>query len=477
MKYIKDYELCAGLEVHIELKTKTKVFCSCKTDFGAEPNTQVCPVCLGHPGTLPTLNEKAVEYAIKAGLCLNCNISPISGFDRKNYFYPDLPKAYQISQFDVPICTGGFLSVETENGEKKIGITRIHMEEDAGKLIHTRDRGTLIDYNRAGVPLIEIVSKPDIRSPEEAVAYLRELRSILLYAGVSDCKMNEGSLRCDVNLSVRKKGEAKMGTRCELKNLNSFKFIEKAMEYEYRRQIEVIESGGEIAQETRRFDENAGKTFSMRKKEKQSDYRFFKEPDLPTVEISEEMINNVRTSLPALPKERRERYSRDFGISKADGVVLTQNMGISDWFEKAAALTKYPKTCANMILSEIMAFDDSESLPERISPANMASLCDMAGDGTVNSATSKKLIRRMWESDIDPAKVVADEGLAQIRDKEAIRAFVKAAIEASPKAVEDYKKGKETASRSIVGKAMGLSAGKAAPDIVALLVEEDLGKL
>ena len=477
MKYIKDYELCAGLEVHIELKTKTKVFCSCKTDFGAEPNTQVCPVCLGHPGTLPTLNEKAVEYAIKAGLCLNCNISPISGFDRKNYFYPDLPKAYQISQFDVPICTGGFLSVETENGEKKIGITRIHMEEDAGKLIHTRDRGTLIDYNRAGVPLIEIVSEPDIRSPEEAVAYLRELRSILLYAGVSDCKMNEGSLRCDVNLSVRKKGEAKMGTRCELKNLNSFKFIEKAMEYEYRRQIEVLESGGEIAQETRRFDENAGKTFSMRKKEKQSDYRFFKEPDLPTVEISEEMINNVRTSLPALPKERRERYSRDFGISKADGVVLTQNMGISDWFEKAAALTKYPKTCANMILSEIMAFDDSESLPERISPANMTSLCDMAGDGTVNSATSKKLIRRMWESDIDPAKVVADEGLAQIRDKEAIRAFVKAAIEASPKAVEDYKKGKETASRSIVGKAMGLSAGKAAPDIVALLVEEDLGKL
>ena len=477
MKYIKDYELCAGLEVHIELKTKTKVFCSCKTDFGAEPNTQVCPVCLGHPGTLPTLNEKAVEYAIKAGLCLNCNISPISGFDRKNYFYPDLPKAYQISQFDVPICTGGFLSVETENGEKKIGITRIHMEEDAGKLIHTRDRGTLIDYNRAGVPLIEIVSEPDIRSPEEAVAYLRELRSILLYAGVSDCKMNEGSLRCDVNLSVRKKGEAKMGTRCELKNLNSFKFIEKAMEYEYRRQIEVLESGGEIAQETRRFDENAGKTFSMRKKEKQSDYRFFKEPDLPAVEISEEMINNVRTSLPALPKERRERYSRDFGISKADGVVLTQNMGISDWFEKAAALTKYPKTCANMILSEIMAFDDSESLPERISPANMTSLCDMAGDGTVNSATSKKLIRRMWESDIDPAKVVADEGLAQIRDKEAIRAFVKAAIEASPKAVEDYKKGKETASRSIVGKAMGLSAGKAAPDIVALLVEEELGKL
>lgn len=477
MKYIKDYELCAGLEVHIELKTKTKVFCSCKTDFGAEPNTQVCPVCLGHPGTLPTLNEKAVEYAIKAGLCLNCNISPISGFDRKNYFYPDLPKAYQISQFDVPICTGGFLSVETENGEKKIGITRIHMEEDAGKLIHTRDRGTLIDYNRAGVPLIEIVSEPDIRSPEEAVAYLRELRSILLYAGVSDCKMNEGSLRCDVNLSVRKKGEAKMGTRCELKNLNSFKFIEKAMEYEYRRQIEVLESGGEIAQETRRFDENAGKTFSMRKKEKQSDYRFFKEPDLPAVEISEEKINNVRASLPALPKERRERYSRDFGISKADGVVLTQNMGISDWFEKAAALTKYPKTCANMILSEIMAFDDSESLPERISPANMTSLCDMAGDGTVNSATSKKLIRRMWESDIDPAKVVADEGLAQIRDKEAIRAFVKAAIEASPKAVEDYKKGKETASRSIVGKAMGLSAGKAAPDIVALLVEEDLGKL
>ena len=268
-----------------------------------------------------------------------------------------------------------------------------------------------------------------------------------------------------------------MGTRCELKNLNSFKFIEKAMEYEYRRQIEVLENGGEIVQETRRFDENAGKTFSMRKKEKQSDYRFFREPDLPKVEISEKMIEKVRDSLPALPRERRERYSRDYCISKEDGVVLTLNMGIADWFEKAAALTKYPKTCANMILSEIMAFDQSESLPERISPQNMASLCDMLGDGTVNSATAKKLIRRMWESDIDPAKVVADEGLAQIRDREAIRKFVVSAIEASAKAVEDYKKGKETASRSIVGKAMGLSAGKAAPDMVAELVEEELRKI
>ena len=477
MKYINDYELCAGLEVHVELKTKTKVFCSCKTDFGAEPNTQVCPVCLGHPGTLPTLNEKAVEYALKAGLCLKCNISPLSAFDRKNYFYPDLPKAYQISQFDKPICEGGYLSIETEDGEKKIGITRIHMEEDAGKLIHTGDRGTLIDYNRAGVPLIEIVSEPDIRSPEEAVAYLRELRSILLFAGISDCKMNEGSLRCDVNLSVRKKGEAEMGTRCELKNLNSFKFIEKAMEYECRRQIEVIESGGEIIQETRRFDENEGKTFSMRKKEKQSDYRFFREPDLPQVEITEKMIDAVRATLPALPKERRERYSRDFGIPKADGVVLTQNMGVSDWFEKAAALTKYPKTCANMILSEIMAFDDSESLPERISPSHMASLCDMAGDGIINSAVAKKLIRRMWDSDVDPEKTVKDEGLAQIRDREVIRGFVLSAIDAMPKAVEDYKKGKETASRSIVGKAMGLSAGKAAPDIVADLVTEELLKI
>ena len=477
MKYINDYELCAGLEVHVELKTKTKIFCSCKTDFGAEPNTQVCPVCLGHPGTLPTLNERAVEYALRAGLCLNCRISEVSGFDRKNYFYPDLPKAYQISQYEKPICEGGFLSIETENGEKKIGITRIHMEEDAGKLLHTKDRGTLIDYNRAGVPLIEIVSEPDIRSPEEAVAYLRELRSILLYAGVSDCKMNEGSLRCDVNLSVRKKGSAEMGTRCELKNLNSFKFIEKAMEYEYRRQIEVLEGGGGIVQETRRFDESSGKTFSMRKKEKQSDYRFFPEPDLLRVEISEKMIAEVRSSLPVLPKERREKYCESYGIPISDGVILTQDRKIADWFEKAAPLTRYPKTCANMILSEIMAFDESESLPERILPENMASLCDMAGDGTINSAVAKKLIRRMWESDIDPEKVVADEGLAQIRDRETIRTFVKAAIETMPKAVDDYKKGKETASRSIVGKAMGLSSGKAAPDIVALLVEEELLKI
>ena len=477
MEHIKDYELCAGLEVHVELKTKTKMFCSCKTDFGAEPNTQVCPVCLGHPGTLPTLNKSAVDLAVKAGLCLGCKVEPLSCHDRKNYFYPDLAKAYQISQFDRPILRGGGLCIEANGEEKMIGITRIHIEEDAGKLLHSESAGTLIDYNRAGVPLIEIVSEPDIRSLEEAVAYLRELRSILLYAGVSDCKMNEGSLRCDVNLSVRKKGEERMGTRCELKNLNSFKFIEKAMEYEYRRQIEVIEGGGAVEQETRRFDEASGKTFRMRKKEEQSDYRFFREPDLLPVSVTGEMVEKLRGELPRLPRERRAEYAERYGIRSADGALLCADMAVADWFEAVACLTSYPKICANMILSEIMAFDESESLPERISPSNMAALCDMAGEGTINSAVAKKLIRRLWESDIDPAKTVADEGLAQISDRETIRTFVKAAIEAMPKAVADYKKGKETASRSIVGKAIGLSSGKAAPDIVALLVEEELLKL
>ncbi|MEE1066805.1 MAG: Asp-tRNA(Asn)/Glu-tRNA(Gln) amidotransferase subunit GatB, partial [Acutalibacteraceae bacterium] len=304
----KEYEMVIGLEVHVELKTKTKIFCNCETSFGAEPNSHTCPVCMGLPGTLPVLNDKVVEYAVKAGLATNCKIANFSKQDRKNYFYPDLPKAYQISQFDLPLCEHGYLDIETESGSKRIGITRIHIEEDAGKLVHDDIHGTMIDCNRCGVPLIEIVSEPDIRSAEEAKAYLQKLRAIILYTGISDCKMNEGSFRCDVNLSVREKGSKKFGTRTEMKNINSFQFVVKAIEYEYKRQIEAIENGEKIVQETRKFDADTGKTYSMRGKENANDYRYFPDPDLPPIELSDEKIEKIKTTIPELPDARKKKY-------------------------------------------------------------------------------------------------------------------------------------------------------------------------
>ena len=472
---MKGYETVIGLEVHVELKTRSKIFCSCSTEFGAEPNTQVCPVCLGLPGTLPTLNKKVAELGVMSGLALNCAIAPLSFHDRKNYFYPDLPKSYQISQFDIPLCSDGCLDIDTDGGKKRIGITRIHLEEDAGKLIHNGG-STFVDCNRCGVPLIEIVSKPDIRSAEEAVAYLKKLRSVLLFAGVSDCKMNEGSLRCDVNLSVRKYGEP-LGVRCELKNLNSFKFIEKAIEYERDRQIELLEKGETVVCETRRFDEKREMTFSMRKKEKQSDYRFFPEPDLAPLSFTKEDIEKIKSLLPALPDERREYYKNEYGISETDGATLTLSPVIADYFEEAAKRTSFPKTVSNLILTEIMGIMTPDASPYNISPENLGSLADLLGKNIINSATAKKLIREMWDSDIDPEKAVEERGLAQINDEEAILAFVRSAIEKSQKAVEDYKKGKATAARSIVGKAMGESRGRANPETVAALVEKELSAL
>ncbi len=472
---MKGYETVIGLEVHVELKTKSKIFCSCSTAFGAEPNTQVCPVCLGLPGTLPTLNRRVAEFGVMSGLALNCNIAPLSFHDRKNYFYPDLPKSYQISQFDIPLCSGGYLDIDTDEGKKRIGITRIHLEEDAGKLVH-KDGSTFVDCNRCGVPLIEIVSEPDMRSGSEAVAYLKKLRSVLLFAGVSDCKMNEGSLRCDVNLSVRRQGEP-LGVRCELKNLNSFKFIEKAIQYEEARQIELLEKGEPVICETRRFDERREMTFSMRKKEKQSDYRFFPEPDLAPLSFSTEDIEKIKASLPALPDERRKYYAKEYGISEADGETLTLSPLIADYFEEAAKCTSFPRTVSNFILTEIMGIMPPDASPYNISPENLGSLADLLGKNIINSATAKKLIREMWDSDIDPKKAVEERGLAQINDEEAILSFVRSAIEKSQKAVEDYKKGKATAARSIVGKAMGESRGRANPETVAFLVEKELSSL
>ncbi len=472
---MKGYETVIGLEVHVELKTRSKIFCSCSTAFGAEPNTQVCPVCLGLPGTLPTLNSKVAELGVMSGLALNCNIAPISFHDRKNYFYPDLPKAYQISQFDIPLCSDGYLDIDTDSGKKRIGITRIHLEEDAGKLIH-KEKSTYIDCNRCGVPLIEIVSEPDMRSGAEAVAYLKKLRSILLFAGISDCKMNEGSLRCDVNLSVRKHGEP-LGVRCELKNLNSFKFIEKAIEYEASRQISLLEKGESILCETRRFDESKGMTFSMRKKEKQSDYRFFCEPDLPPLRLSCEDIERIRASMPSLPDERKELYAKKYGISAQDGETLTLSPLIADYFDDAAKYSSFPRTVANFIITEIMGIMPPDASPYNISPKNLGALADLMGNSIINSATAKKLIREMWDCDLDPKKAVEERGLAQINDEETILTFVRSAIEKSKKAVDDYKKGKATAARSIVGKAMGESRGRANPETVARLVEAELSSL
>ncbi len=476
MQMIKDYEMVIGLEVHVELKTETKIFCSCPTTFGAAPNTQTCPVCLGLPGTLPVLNGKVVDYAVKAGLATNCTIAHYSKQDRKNYFYPDLPKAYQISQYDLPLCEHGWLDIETAEGAKRIGITRIHIEEDAGKLVHDDEKGTMIDCNRCGVPLIEIVSEPDIRSAEEAKAYLQKLRAIILYTGVSDCKMNEGSLRCDVNLSVRKKGTEAFGTRTEMKNLNSFQFIVKAIEYEYKRQVEAIEAGEKIIQETRRFDANTGKTYSMRTKENANDYRYFPDPDLPPIKLTEEKIAALQAQIPRLPDARKKEYMEKYGLSAYDGEVLTTDMALADYFEQAAAGTKYPKLVANMLLSEVMRLADGEEDVCRILPERMTALADLSGDSVINSATVKKLIKELWEGDFDVEEKVVREGLAQVSDEAVILEWVQEAIQQNPKSVADYKKGKKAAAKAIVGKVMAVSGGKANPTVVDRLVEAELNQ-
>lgn len=474
MQMIKDYEMVIGLEVHVELKTKTKIFCSCPTTFGAAPNTQTCPVCLGLPGTLPVLNGQVVDYAVKAGLATNCTIARFSKQDRKNYFYPDLPKAYQISQYDLPLCEHGWLDIETGNGTKRIGITRIHIEEDAGKLMHDDDRGTMIDCNRCGVPLIEIVSEPDIRSAEEAKAYLQKLRAIILYTGVSDCKMNEGSLRCDVNLSVRKKGTEAFGTRTEMKNLNSFQFIGKAIEYEYRRQVEAIEAGEKIVQETRRFDASTGKTYSMRTKENANDYRYFPDPDLPPIRLTDEKIAQLQAQIPRLPDQRKKEYMEKYGLSAYDGEVLTTDMAMADYFEKAAEETRYPKLVANMLLSEVMRLADGEDDVCKIHPQRMAALATLSGEGVINSATVKKLIKELWETDFDVAEKVERKGLAQVNDEAIILKWVQEAIQQNPKSVADYQKGKKAAAKAIVGKVMAASGGRANPTVVDRLVEAQL---
>ncbi|MDD6094903.1 MAG: Asp-tRNA(Asn)/Glu-tRNA(Gln) amidotransferase subunit GatB [Clostridia bacterium] len=458
---MNEFECVIGLEVHVELNTATKAFCRCKTDFGAAPNTQVCPVCLGHPGALPVFNGKVLEKAVKVGLALNCNISEKSRFDRKNYFYPDLPKAYQITQFYRPLCKDGYLTLETEMGEKRIGITRIHIEEDAGTLTHRGDK-TKIDCNRCGVPLLEIVSEPQLRSAEEVKAYLKKLRSVILFTGCSDCKMNEGSMRCDINISVRRKGEKALGTRTEIKNLNSFKYAAKAVEYEFARQVNIIKNGGSIIQETVRFDAERGITEPMRSKEDARDYRYFPEPDLPEVYISRSRIEHIGQSLPTLPDERIKLYGEKFGISPVDGENLTQTPEKAEYFEGAAKLSRYPKIVSNMLLSDIPAVSGETGF-EAIPAKHLASLADFFGDGEINSATVKRLLCRIAADGIDPCEVIDAENLRQINDEGVIEEYVLRAVNDTPKAVSDYKNGKKTAISAIIGRAMAESSGKLNP--------------
>lgn len=473
MTDISKYEAVIGIEVHAELKTATKIFCSCRTDFGAEPNTLCCPVCMGLPGALPVLNSRVVELAVLAGLALNCNIAKECCHDRKNYFYPDLPKAYQISQKDTPLCYDGYIDINADGGEKRIRIERIHIEEDAGKLIHSQGGVTMIDHNRCGVPLIEIVSKPDMRSSAEAKAYLEELRLTLLYAGVSDCKMNEGSMRCDLNISVRKRGETVFNTRAEIKNLNSFSFAAKAIDFELARQAEIIEGGGRIDQETRRYDEHSGRTVLMRAKENSEDYRYFTEPDLPPFNVDDEWLSRIKGELPKLHRALRAELSQKHRLSADELDPILSSPESAKYFSSAASLTKYPRILANLMICELPALYGGEFRCP-ISVKNIATLCDLQGDGKLNSSTAKALLRELFEADADPYALVKERGLLQIDDEAALMPVVRSVIAENQKAVEDYKRGKTAAAKAIIGKVMAATRGRANPTLAAKLVENEL---
>jgi aspartyl-tRNA(Asn)/glutamyl-tRNA(Gln) amidotransferase subunit B len=476
-----EFEAVIGLEVHAELRTKTKVFCGCTTEFGGQPNTHCCPVCLGLPGTLPVLNKSAVEYAIMAGLALNCTISKFSKMDRKNYFYPDLPKAYQISQYDLPLCKEGYIELETDKGTKKIGIIRAHLEEDAGKLIHDENAGTsFVDYNRTGVPLIEIVSYPDMRTPEEARTYLTKLKSILEYTEVSDCKMQEGSLRVDTNISVRPKGSEEFGTKVELKNLNSFRVVYKALEYEFKRQVDAVKNNEKIMQETRRWDEDKGITVPMRSKEAAHDYRYFPEPDIVPIEVSDEWIEEIRKKIPELPYQKKDRFIKEMGLPSYDAGVITSDKALSDFFERCVELYGNPKTMSNWVMGELLRAMketdiDSEDLP--ISPEQLVRLQNMVDNGKVSISMGKKVFDSMFKTGDDPEVIVKEKGLSQISDADALNEVICKVIENNSKSVSDYIGGKKKAMGFLVGQVMKETKGKANPQMVNELMRQELDKM
>ncbi len=476
-----DYEIVMGLEVHAELSTKTKIFCSCPTEFGADPNTHVCPVCMAMPGALPVLNEKVVEYAVKAGLATNCEIAMDSKNDRKNYFYPDLPKSYQISQFDKPLCEHGYVEIEDEEeNKKKIRLTRIHIEEDAGKLNHNEfGGGSLVDLNRAGVPLIEIVSEPDLRSAKEAEEYLKKLKSILEYIEVSDCKMQEGSLRADVNVSVRKKGATEYGTRTEMKNMNSFRSIVRAIEYEADRQIDILEDGGKIEQETLRWDDVSGRTFSMRDKEDAQDYRYFPDPDLVAIRLSKEYIENIKNNLPELPESRKQRYLNEFGLSEKDSNMLTASKYLSNLFEGAEKICKNAKAVANWLLSDVSRIlNEKEMEADQIpfTAEQLAKMIVLIDKGTISSAIGKKVLEELFENPKDPEEIIKEKGWIQISDEGAIKEVVLKILEANPQSIADFKAGKDKAVGFLVGQAMKETKGKANPQMLNKMFLEELKK-
>ena len=473
---MKDYEIVVGLEVHAELNTKSKIYCNCRNAFGLEVNTQVCPVCMGMPGTLPTLNEKVVEYAIKMGHAMHCQINGVCKQDRKNYFYPDLPKAYQISQAEVPLCGKGYLDVMVDGQMKRIGVTRIHIEEDAGKLLHDESfSGSLVDLNRCGVPLIEIVSEPDIRSSAEAKAYLETIKSILQYLNISDCKMQEGSMRADVNLSVREKGTKEFGTRTEMKNIGSFKAIAHAIEAETARQIDLIESGEKVVQETRRWNDDQGYSYAMRSKEDAQDYRYFPEPDLVPIVVSDEWLQQIRDNQPELHDEKLVRYIAEFGLPEYDAQILTSEKKLADLFEATSAICNKPKKVSNWLMGETMRLlkdreMDAEDL--RFSPEHLAKIIELTEAGTINNSVAKEVFEKVFDEDIDPERYVEEHGLKSDNDEDALRATIEQIVKDNPQSVEDYHNGKEKAIGFLVGQTMKATKGKANPGIVNKILKE-----
>ncbi len=477
-----NYETVIGLEVHCQLKTKTKIFCSCSNEFGKTPNENTCPICLGMPGVLPVLNKKAVDYAVRAGLATHCKIEPMNRFARKNYFYPDLPKGYQVSQFEHPLATGGYVNILIDGEKKKINLTRIHMEEDAGKLVHGENMGnpsaSYVDYNRTGVPLIEIVSEPDLRSSKEARAYMMELKTILEYAGVSDCNMEQGSLRCDANVSLRPVGREELGTRAEIKNINSFKFVQKAVDYEVERQTSLLEQGDKVVQETRLYDSDRGVTFSMRSKEEAHDYRYFPEPDLVPVVFDEARVEEIAKSLPELPESKRERFSSEYGVPAYDAQVLTASRPLADFYEETVKLHNNPKAVSNWMMGDLLRElknDDQEIQDCKLTPRLLADMLNLIEAGTINGKIAKTVFKEMYDDGAEPAVIVKEKGLGQIADEASIEKLVDQILIDNPQQTTDYRNGKEKLMGYFVGQVMKASKGQANPALANKLLKQKLG--
>jgi len=474
------YEAVIGLEVHAQLQTNTKIFCGCETRFGEEANTRTCPVCIGMPGVLPVLNKKALEFTIKTGLATHCTISPYSRFARKNYFYPDLPKGYQISQYELPICERGYVEIVVDGKVKRIGLTRIHMEEDAGKNLHMAEgHASLVDLNRAGTPLMELVSEPEIRTPEEASEYLKKLRAILRYIEVSDADMEKGNFRCDANVSIRPAGSKELGTRAEVKNVNSFKFVVKALEYEIKRQAQILDEGGRVIQETRLFDSAKGVTFSMRSKEEAHDYRYFPEPDLVPIMVPKETIEAIRKTIPELPDAKRVRFVKEYGLPEYDADMLTQTRATADYYEEAAKLSGQPKVVSNWMMGELMRLLNAENKEIEtcpIRPDRLAGMIKLIDDGVISTKIAKTVFEEMYKSGKDAGVVVEEQGLVQVSDTGAIETIIDEVIKANPAQAADYKSGKEKLFGFFVGQVMKASKGKANPDLVNQLLKKKLSE-